>query len=677
MALTKTQAPIQMKATRDKPRDESSASARSDSNVRGLLAAIESLAPGRAILLICLLSFLAYANSLGGEFVFDDKDQVVTNQDIRSWSNLAKGFTTHVWAFRDQEHNLQATPPLPYYRPIFTMMLTVEYHVFGLRPQGWHLVSVLLHILSSVGVLYVLVLVSRRMLVALFAASLFAVHPVHAESVSWISGMTDPLFGVFFLSSFYFYLESRSENARPERKGTRSAFSVSRGVFGLSLALFLAACFSKETALSLVLLVFGYELVETPGKLIARVSQAARRALPYAATGLLYLIPRYLALGELMWKNPQAPDRPVAYTLLTLPFVVCSYLFHLAWPLNLSIAYDTRFVTTAASPMFVLPATMLALGVIALIRFRKRVSREVWVSLLMIFVPLLPVLKLGQVSRDEYLVFDHYLYLSIAGAAYLLAIGLARLGGFDNLRKLTAPPPEIRRAKLSFAVIVALLLMGIVGGARENRHWANSYELWSNAARIRPSYWAAHYNAGLALIDAGRYAEAHEALARAATLKPDEAIVFDALGRAAENAGDGAEAEKSFRRALELDPGLFESLNNLGTLYFTTQDYASAEESFVAALKVRPEATAVRFNLGMCRARRGRYAEAAREFERVVRAGPDAEACYELALAYEKLGRLHDAERSLTNGRELTRDENLVGRIDERLSRIRSETGAP
>jgi Flp pilus assembly protein TadD len=377
-----------------------------------------------------------------------------------------------------------------------------------------------------------------------------------------------------------------------------------------------------------------------------------------------------------MWKNPQAPDRPVAHTLLTLPFVVCSYLFHLAWPFSLSIAYDTQFVTTATSPMFVGPTILLSLGVIALIAFRKRVSRKVWVSLLMIFVPLLPVLKLGQVSREEYLVFDHYLYLSVAGAAYLVAIGLARLGGLDNLQKLTIQP-EIRRAKLSFAAIVALLLIGIVGTAQENRPWANSYELWSNAARIRPSYWAAHYNAGLALIDAGRYAEAHEALARAAGIKPDEAVVFDALGRASENAGDGAEAEKSFRRALDLDPGLFESLNNLGTLYFTRQDYASAEQSFVAALKVRPEAAAVRFNLGMCSARQGRYAEAAREFERVTRAGPDAEACYELALAYEKLGRLDDARRTLTSGRELTRDQNLVGRIDERLSRIRSEAGAP
>ncbi|HWN98671.1 MAG TPA: tetratricopeptide repeat protein [Blastocatellia bacterium] len=669
MAFTKTQTPLQIKAS---PHQESLASASSDSGVRGLLTSIESLPAGRAILLICLLSFLAYANSLGGQFVFDDTDQIVANGDIRSWSNLTKGFTKHVWAFREQERSLQPPPPLPYYRPIFTAMLTIEYHIFGLWPQGWHLVNILLHILSSVGVFYVLLLISHRMLVALFAGALFAVHPVHAESVCWISGMTDPLFAVFFLSSFYLYLKSHREGLET-KKGTRSPGSVSR-VFVLSLVLFLLACFSKETALSLVLLVFGYELVETPGKLISRASQAARRALPYAAIALLYLIPRYLVLGELMWKNPQAPDRPVALALLTLPFVVCSYVLHLAWPMNLSIAYDTHFVTTAGSPMFVLPTIILSLGIIALIAFRERISREVWISLLIIFVPLLPVLKLGQVSRDEYLVFDHYLYLSVAGFAYLLAIGLARLGSFEHLGKLAAKS-QIGRAKLTVVAMVILLLMSVVGAARENRSWADSYELWSNAARIRPSYWAAHYNAGLALIDGGRYAEAHDWLDRAAKLKPDEAVVFDALGRASENAGDNAEAEKHFKRALELNPRLLESLNNLGTLYFTRQDYALAEESFVAALKLGPDAAAVRFNLGMCRARQGRYADAASEFERVARAGSDAEAYYELALAYEKIGRLDDARRALNDGRRLATDETLAGRIDEQLNRMRIETG--
>src|SRR5438128_8288469 len=152
-----------------------------------------ALTSARIVLLIFLVSFLAYANSLGGEFVFDDTEQIVENQDIRSWDNLAKAFTTHVWAFRERAGTLDAPPPLPYYRPLFTVMLTAEYHLFGLWPQGWHLVSVLLHILCGVGVFYVILMLSKRRILALLAILVFSVHPVHAESVSWISGMTDPL----------------------------------------------------------------------------------------------------------------------------------------------------------------------------------------------------------------------------------------------------------------------------------------------------------------------------------------------------------------------------------------------------------------------------------------------------------------------------------------------------
>jgi len=636
--------------------------------VRGLIASIESLAASRAVLLICLLSLLAYANSLGGEFVFDDTDQIVTNQNLRSWTNLSRAFTSHVWAFRDQQHSIESPPPLPYYRPIFTVMLTVEYRFFGLWPQGWHLVSLLLHTLSSVGVFYVILLLSRRKIVALFAACLFAVHPIHAESVSWISGMTDPLFSVFFLASFSFYLKYRRDSSAPAKFSKPGSERRVGRFLAMSVLLFILAAFSKETALSLVLLVFSYEVVENTGATISRMSLAAQRALPFAAASLIYLIPRYAVLGELMWTNPQAPDRPWTHTLLTLPFVLASYLFHLAWPVGLSVTYDTRFITSAASPLFLLPAAALTVILAALFGYRKRMGREVWLALLLIFVPLLPVLKLGQVSREEFLVFDHYLYLSAAGWSYLIAIGVTKLGSLD-LKSAAGS----RKTRAALAAMVFILLGSIAVTASENRAWSDSYSVWSNAARVRPSSWAAQYNTGLALLDQNRFLDASDALGRAAAIKPDEAAIFDALGRASDGAGNTREAEDNYKRALEVDPLLFESLNNLGTLYFRLGKYAAAEASLVAAIKVRPAAARTRFNLGICRARLGRYDEAAREFEQATELEPDAEAFYELALAYEKLGRNRDAENALTRGGSLTATQELAGRISNEMSRLRGE----
>ena len=634
----------------------------------GLLSSLKRLSPARTILLIFLLSFLAYANSLGGDFVFDDTDQIVENQNLRSLDNFAKAFTTHVWAFRERPGTLDAPPPLPYYRPLFTVMLTVEYHLFGLWPQGWHLVSLLLHVLCAAGVYYVILRMSGRNLLALFASILFAVHPVHAESVSWISGMTDPLFGVFFLASFCFYLKARaSGNGEP---GGRRAFV-------LSLAMFVFAAFAKETALSLVVLVVGYELIETSGQKAERLIAAARRALPYAAAALIYLVPRYLVLGELMWKNPQAPDRPLAYTLLTLPFVLCSYVVHLLWPINLSVTYSTHFVTSLTSPLFFLPAAALSVALVTLIFFRRRVSREVWQALLLVLVPLLPVLNLGQVSREEYLVFDHYLYLSVGGLGYLVALGVSKAGAFESKagQKPIAGLSRPAFAAVSFGVIVLALT---AAAARENRPWADSYSLWSNVARVRPGYWAAHYNTGLALLDTKRFDEAHAALEQAIALKPDEPNILAALGRSYDGKGETSSAVRSFKSAIEINPEMFEAYNDLGGVYFKSKDYVLAEANFAAALRLKPDASASRFNLGLCYSRQGRYSDATRELERVVQVThDDALALYELGLSYEGMGRGGEAVRAFQTAGKLAQSQELADKLAEALGRLRGDGRQP
>jgi Flp pilus assembly protein TadD len=623
-----------------------------------------ALARPRAILLICLLSVLAYANSLGGAFVFDDTEQIVENQEIRSWDNLTKAFTTHVWEFRNQPGRLNAPPPLPYYRPLFTVMLTGEFHLFGLWPQGWHLVSLLLHILCAIGVFYVILQASGRSLIALFAALLFAVHPVHAESVSWISGMTDPLFGVFFLASLYFFLKARSGCDDLEK----------HRAFVWSLVLFAFSAFAKETALSLVLLVFGFELIASTAIGSERFVKAFKRALPYAAVAFVYLVPRYLALGELMWKNPQAPARPLAYTLLTLPLVGVTYIFHLLWPIGLSVTYNMHFITSKTATGFLLPAAALALIATALFLCRKGISREIWQALLLIFVPLMPVLNLGQVSREEYLVFDHYLYLSVAGFGYLVALGIAKLGALESSGNQTTIA-GIRRSELAMAAFVMIAVVATAGAARENRSWADSYSLWSNVARVRPAYWAAHYNVGLALLDSKRFEEARASLERASALKPDESDVADALGRACDGLGDTPGAVARFKRSIEINPEMFESYNNLGTVYFKTDNYTLAEANFAAAVRLRPEASASRFNLGLCYSREGRYRDATREFERVVQLTPDdAEAFYEMGLAYESTGRVDDAVRALRLGQGVAKSRELAGKMSERLSRLQGES---
>jgi len=656
----------QKKAVVRKQRAGGDKSARGDAAIRatrhnGILAAVENLGPARTAFLICVLSLLSYANSLGGDFVFDDTDQIVENQDIRSWDNLGRAFTTHVWAFREKPEALRVPIPPPYYRPLFTILFTIEYKLFGLWPQGWHLVSLLLHILCSIGVFYVLLLLANRGVAAL-AAMLFAVYSIHVESVSWISGVTDPLFGLFFLASFYFYLKYKRE--------------LRRSLLVWSLAMFALSTLSKETALSLVLLIFCAELIEGTGKTAAsspqasmsgtgaRLTRAAVMTLPYFGVAVLYLIPRYLVIGGISWDNPHTYGGPFVDVMLTIPFVICSYFLHLIWPVNLSITYFTSFETSVASPRFFFPALALLAPASLLFFYRRKIRKEVWYGLALAIIPLLPVLDLRKLSV-EYLIFDRYLYLSVAGWVFLIAIGLATMAtqkGRRSAQKLVA---------VSSVLAVVLIVALTAATAKENSSWATAVSLWSQAARVRPEFWVTHYNSGLALYDVKRYEESRDALMKAAALAPDEPTIFHALGRTYTAMGERSLGVQNFKRAIEIDPEMFESINNLGSISFDLGDYTSAERYFKSALALRPEATDFHYNLGLCYSRQGRLAEATPELEKAQASAPnDVGVLYELGLVYERAGRREEALKVLQRGLSMSKSQELIDKVSEALRRV-------
>jgi tetratricopeptide (TPR) repeat protein len=659
----------------------------SDKKTNGFFTLLERLDASRIVMLLCLVACLAYANSLGGDFVFDDMDQIVENQDIRSWDNLGRAFTTHVWAFRERPEALRVPIPPPYYRPLFTVLFTIEYKLFGLQPQGWHLVSVLLHILCSIGVYYVLRLLAGRQAVAVLGALFFAVYSIHVESVSWISGVTDPLFGVFFLASFYSYLRYKAEKQRP--------------LLLWSLVWFGLSTLSKETALSLVLLIFCAEWIATgkePEPSFAanktaygfgtRMREAVLQTLPYVGVAVLYLIPRYLVIGGIGWDNPHTYHGPFFNVLLTIPFIVCSYVLHLLWPVNLSIAYFTSIETNVTSARVLLPTLALVIAASAVLFYRRKIGKEVWYALALLWIPLLPVLDLRKLSV-EYLLFDRYLYLSVIGWVFLLALGLEKLARREEqrLENASATGTALQRLGLSSALAIGLIILLTAATAKENRSWADAHSLWVQAARVRPNFWVTHYNAGLALYDdthqrearkaiskeeaQRRYAEARDALVKAAQLAPDEPTIFNALGQAYVGMGETSRAIENFKHSFAIDPEMFEAINNLGTIYFDSGDYKAAEQFFKSALALRPQATDFHYNLGLCYSRQGRFAEALPEMEKALQYAPnDLGILYELGLVYEKLGRKEEAVKVLQRGLSISKTQALSEKFSESLNRL-------
>src|SRR6266581_2941570 len=136
-------------------------------------------------LLLATVAFIVYAGTLVFGFVYDDRVQIVGNRVISHWTYVPQYFLHHVWYLVDPRFAAN------YYRPIFLLWLKLSYSAFGVSPAGWHLASVALHILATLQVFWLAQRLLKNRSAAIVASLLFAVHPLHVESVAWISGVTD------------------------------------------------------------------------------------------------------------------------------------------------------------------------------------------------------------------------------------------------------------------------------------------------------------------------------------------------------------------------------------------------------------------------------------------------------------------------------------------------------
>jgi tetratricopeptide (TPR) repeat protein len=603
------------------------------------------LSQSRALFLVIAAPVLAYANSLSGAFVFDDTKQIAGNPALHSWSNIFRAFTSDVWSF--QRGTLTADIPPPYYRPLFTAYLTINYQIFGLWEPGWHLVSLLVHTIATVLVYFLLKRLSGNQLVALLAALIFALHPAHVESVSWISGIPDPLAALFYVPSLLWYVRYHEE-------GDQKWLAASVAAFALAIL-------CKETPLTLPIVLVVWELVRNEGKKqhLSRLSALIPRLIPYAIVAALYLAVRFSVLGKLTWKHPFMAKVPDSAIWMTVPYVLVKYLQHLIAPFYLSLIYGTSFVTSMAEPRLLLPvAILLSLACVIWI-YRKRLSPQVWIALTLTIAPILPVLNL-KVFHYEYIIQDRYLYLPSIGFCYLIAQLIVRLAQ--------------KRASLALALSAVLLLAFGASTILQNRVWHDAVALWQRATWYSPNSWSTHYNLGLAYLGFAQFEPAQTELLKAKTLDPNRANVYNNLASAQLGLGHTDEAITNLKAALAFDPRLFEAHTNLGKALCDKGDYAAAKLELARVPENDRSFSAARFHMGRALAGLGDYAAAIHEFEVLLAKDPgDVEASYQLGLSYAASGRKTDAIRELGRALQMDRDANRATEMRKKLEQLQKQ----
>ena len=521
---------------------------------------------------IALLTFAVYSPALGFDFVYDDYAQIVETKQLNSWHMLPRYFSGHVWAWK--------TPgvPGPYYRPVFLVWLLLNQTLFGLSAPFWHLTSIVTHVAATLLVYAVAKSLTGRTATAAITALLFGVHPVHIESVAWISGITDPLAAVFLLGSFLAFARNKP---------------------ALSYLLFALALLEKEIAIVLPLLLLAYAW------LFER--RALRAVTAYFLIAMIYLGVRLAVLHELsMTITPMA----LRDMLKTWPSLLVFYFRHLAWPSGLSAFYNLPVIQKVDLAGFWLPCAILAPIAVALAWFGWR-SRTVAFAAAILLIPILPALNLRTFARVE-TVHDRYLYLPVMGFCLLIALAL-------RTQWALAIPLA---AALSFATV------------NQEQYWKDNVSLFLRGVEIAPNNEIANQCLGTALLLRHQLPEAMPYYQRALELNPNMFEALYSLGRIYYELGEYAKAEPYFERAIASNGMYSYPYLYYGMAKMKEGKLHDAEQVLRYAVRIKGPDDYREFHLalGLVLKAKGDRAGALREFESEVHENPDpAKALREIA----------------------------------------------
>jgi len=487
---------------------------------------------------VALLFFgavLPYANTLSNAFVYDDVSQILENPYIRSFHYLPKIFGSAVWSFTGSLSR--------YYRPLMTFGYLLCYKAFGFSPAGFHLVSVLMHA-ATVCLIFTL---TRRMFgdrtLALGTAALFALHPIHTESVTWIAAVTDLELTFFYALAFWFFLELDGSAGRRRIL----VWLAMTGSFTLALL-------SKEQAFTLPFLATVYEHFYRENRAETNWARKLSRYLPLWLLAAAYLIIRRFALGGLVVTSNhwEMTRQEVILSALAL---IGQYLWKLIWPVKLCAFYVFDKSAGILDPPIiagVLSGILLTAG----FGWLWKRSRLVSFGLIWLVVTLGPVLNPKWLGENVFA--ERYLYLPSVGFCWVSAWGLIRLW------RLLPSRQTIWRQ----AFIAALGILAILCGWRiviRNSDWRDEVTLYTRTLEVSPN---------------------------ASTMRVNLANVYQREGLL-------QQAETEYREGLARDPGCAECLNHLGRLFVGQSRYAEATDFFLRAIQLNPRALNAHLDLGM------------------------------------------------------------------------------
>lgn len=510
------------------------------------------------IIIVCVVA--AYYNSLQNTFVFDDESVILGNQSLTSLSNIPKFFTGE-----EGFHKIIGK----YYRPIVSSSYNIDYAIWQLNPFGYHLTNLLIHLIATLILFRLLQILFYKYkygtLAALLGTIIFAVHPIHTEAVSWVSGRTDSFVTLFFFAAFLYYLKYinfDNTNKQDEPK-----------YLALSLIFYALGLLTKEMIITfpVVIILFDWIYRQQP---LSKVLKNFKTYLYFIVLSIVYLIVRYFALANV-------PDRlnymyfindnfvTVAGTMLkTVPlyFKLLFYPHPMLYHYNgvLSDANSFSELTVILSFVFLLN---LIIG--AVILYKK--FPEISFCIIFFIISLLPVMNIIPTMN---LMAERFLYITSFAVSLLIAYIFAKVITNENKNLL---------------VVIVLIISGIYFylTIQRNMDWKDNDTLYATGEGIDGS---------VLLVNAGNlYANKQQ---------------YD-------------EAEKRFRKAIEVRYNSVLAHHNLGLVYLLRNQLDSAEMEIKKGIEIDSLAPDGYFQLSQIYKTQGKIDKAIEQLERLQSFSPN------------------------------------------------------
>jgi Flp pilus assembly protein TadD len=544
--------------------------------------------------LITLLVYWPVRNA--GFVVFDDPDYVTNNSHVQAgltWSGVKWAFTT--WNASN-------------WHPVTWLSHMVDASLFGPNPGAQHFINVLLHTANVLLLFLFLFRTTSKVWPAAFVAALFAWHPLHVESVAWISERKDVLstfFGLLSLLAYVRYAEE-DEVQNPKRKTWRI----------IALVLFAVGLMAKPMLVTLPFVMLLLD-VWPLGRFHGLTSSEQRRARDKRLAALIAekipffvltvascLVTFFAQRGEAVMSLEQ---RPLGLRLANAVVAYVEYLGKTIWPAKLAVIYPLPHQIPAWEVAGA-AVVLLALTVGACVCWKR--GPYLVIGWLWFVGTLVPVIGLVQVGGQS--LADRYTYIPLIGIFVGVAYGVAELA------------PRYRIPRVQVSVAAGLVLAGcLFGTERQVGFWQSSETLFRRAIEVTKNNAIAHINLGVALeqkdLREDALAEYHQAI----DIDPNRFQAHNNLANLLSDVGDRTNAAREYETALRLNPKALEAHLNFGTLLSEIGRFDEAMHEYTTAAQLVPDDPRPYYLMGKACLRHGQSAEAVKHFHEALQIAPN------------------------------------------------------